>query len=261
MNSNEIDLNLKLGLANQEKKTSSNIPKLNLNLLTTQEEDDHGVARGGNAKKYDPGMFAERGKDIMNQGTSSRFNLEQGNFLRGKVDEEQEHAGSILLRMLYGSNNGSGRNPNINLYPPVVGMVENRSNFLMHENQKLRAPPMAFPSVEAPEHGRNSSHNFVLPREPTAYVVKNVGPLGLNPVLTRNEGTLCRRGGGRPLYNGSYNDLYRRCDRCNCIGMETPMWRTGPKGPKTLCNACGIRYRKGVASKRKARAVRRRSRR
>ncbi|XP_042395924.1 GATA transcription factor 16-like [Zingiber officinale] len=29
-----------------------------------------------------------------------------------------------------------------------------------------------------------------------------------------------------------------------CRTTETPLWRSGPAGPKTLCNACGIRYRK-----------------
>lgn len=28
----------------------------------------------------------------------------------------------------------------------------------------------------------------------------------------------------------------------------TPVWRAGPEGPKTLCNACGVRYMK-VAKK------------
>ncbi|EMS47219.1 GATA transcription factor 23 [Triticum urartu] len=29
-----------------------------------------------------------------------------------------------------------------------------------------------------------------------------------------------------------------------CRTTTTPMWRSGPTGPRTLCNACGIRYRK-----------------
>ncbi|KAK9110345.1 hypothetical protein Sjap_018405 [Stephania japonica] len=36
----------------------------------------------------------------------------------------------------------------------------------------------------------------------------------------------------------------RRC--CHHCGAEkTPQWRMGPGGPKTLCNACGVRYRSG----------------
>ncbi|XP_072976070.1 GATA transcription factor 15 [Typha angustifolia] len=29
-----------------------------------------------------------------------------------------------------------------------------------------------------------------------------------------------------------------------CQTTKTPLWRGGPSGPKSLCNACGIRYRK-----------------
>lgn len=34
--------------------------------------------------------------------------------------------------------------------------------------------------------------------------------------------------------------------RCvHCRTTETPLWRTGPDGAKTLCNACGVRFKKG----------------
>ncbi|OWM86077.1 GATA transcription factor 23-like [Punica granatum] len=29
-----------------------------------------------------------------------------------------------------------------------------------------------------------------------------------------------------------------------CHTTKTPMWRGGPAGPRSLCNACGIKYRK-----------------
>nr|XP_043622959.1 GATA transcription factor 15-like [Erigeron canadensis] len=32
------------------------------------------------------------------------------------------------------------------------------------------------------------------------------------------------------------------CDDCKT--SKTPLWRNGPAGPKSLCNACGIRFRK-----------------
>ncbi|KAK4286443.1 hypothetical protein QN277_002998 [Acacia crassicarpa] len=31
----------------------------------------------------------------------------------------------------------------------------------------------------------------------------------------------------------------------HCEATKTPQWREGPMGPKTLCNACGVRYRSG----------------
>ncbi|XP_038903903.1 GATA transcription factor 12-like [Benincasa hispida] len=34
----------------------------------------------------------------------------------------------------------------------------------------------------------------------------------------------------------------RRCSHCQA--QRTPQWRSGPLGPKTLCNACGVRYKK-----------------
>eukprot|EP01027_Heterolobosea_sp_BB2_P014568 GEZU01020908.1.p1 GENE.GEZU01020908.1~~GEZU01020908.1.p1 ORF type:complete len:462 (-),score=141.29 GEZU01020908.1:9-1394(-) len=36
---------------------------------------------------------------------------------------------------------------------------------------------------------------------------------------------------------------HQHCLNCNAI--KTPLWRTGPKGPKTLCNACGVKWSKG----------------
>lgn len=35
----------------------------------------------------------------------------------------------------------------------------------------------------------------------------------------------------------------RRCSHCGV--QKTPQWRAGPMGPKTLCNACGVRYKSG----------------
>eukprot|EP00955_Chlamydomonas_euryale_P012533 134875-Chlamydomonas_euryale.AAC.9 len=35
-----------------------------------------------------------------------------------------------------------------------------------------------------------------------------------------------------------------------CGATSTPQWREGPVGPKTLCNACGVRYNRLRSSKR-----------
>ncbi|KAJ3680102.1 hypothetical protein LUZ60_016380 [Juncus effusus] len=35
----------------------------------------------------------------------------------------------------------------------------------------------------------------------------------------------------------------RRCSHCGV--NKTPQWRAGPEGAKTLCNACGVRYKSG----------------
>ncbi|PRQ36904.1 putative transcription factor C2C2-GATA family [Rosa chinensis] len=38
-------------------------------------------------------------------------------------------------------------------------------------------------------------------------------------------------------------DIGRKCLHCGTD--QTPQWRAGPFGPKTLCNACGVRYKSG----------------
>lgn len=45
---------------------------------------------------------------------------------------------------------------------------------------------------------------------------------------------------------GKGEDLCGEPHKCvHCLSTETPLWRSGPDGPKTLCNACGVRYKKG----------------
>ncbi|KAF3515232.1 hypothetical protein Bca4012_004316 [Brassica carinata] len=41
---------------------------------------------------------------------------------------------------------------------------------------------------------------------------------------------------------GSSGETKRTC--VDCGTLRTPLWRGGPAGPKSLCNACGIKSRK-----------------
>ncbi|KAG7568348.1 Zinc finger GATA-type [Arabidopsis thaliana x Arabidopsis arenosa] len=44
----------------------------------------------------------------------------------------------------------------------------------------------------------------------------------------------------KPFHSGG------RVQKCtHCETTNTPQWREGPSGPKTLCNACGVRFRSG----------------
>ncbi|XP_059300446.1 GATA transcription factor 11-like isoform X1 [Lycium ferocissimum] len=47
----------------------------------------------------------------------------------------------------------------------------------------------------------------------------------------------------RKLSGAVESSLFKKCTHCEIT--ETPQWREGPLGPKTLCNACGVRYRSG----------------
>ncbi|CAH8330352.1 unnamed protein product [Eruca vesicaria subsp. sativa] len=51
-------------------------------------------------------------------------------------------------------------------------------------------------------------------------------------------------GGGRNYHQSTTEEGgMRRCT--HCASEKTPQWRTGPLGPKTLCNACGVRFKSG----------------
>ncbi|KMZ57477.1 GATA transcription factor 9 [Zostera marina] len=49
--------------------------------------------------------------------------------------------------------------------------------------------------------------------------------------------------GGPAMEKGGGEGGVRRCTHCS--SEKTPQWRTGPLGPKTLCNACGVRFKSG----------------
>ncbi|XP_011025401.1 PREDICTED: uncharacterized protein LOC105126280 [Populus euphratica] len=63
-----------------------------------------------------------------------------------------------------------------------------------------------------------------------------------------------RRRGPRRSRQICYFDPHKRCTNFNCNTRNTPMWRNGPLGPKSLCNACGIKYKK-EEDRRKARGA------
>lgn len=54
-----------------------------------------------------------------------------------------------------------------------------------------------------------------------------------------------KREGRRGMWSMSMNEelWQRKCSHCET--RHTPQWRVGPLGPKTLCNACGVRYKSG----------------
>lgn len=46
--------------------------------------------------------------------------------------------------------------------------------------------------------------------------------------------------------NATRSNMLRSCFLCGTT--KTPLWRSGPHGPKSLCNACGIRFKKSKRS-------------
>ncbi|KAJ4907762.1 GATA transcription factor 21 [Raphanus sativus] len=67
--------------------------------------------------------------------------------------------------------------------------------------------------------------------------LKKVSPRTTTDVTMENRYNTINENG----YNNN-NGVIRVCSDCSTT--KTPLWRGGPRGPKSLCNACGIRQRK-----------------
>ncbi|XP_019166505.1 PREDICTED: GATA transcription factor 11-like [Ipomoea nil] len=64
---------------------------------------------------------------------------------------------------------------------------------------------------------------------------------GERKMAVNDDGSEVCNNGVTPDQACSY--LVKKCTHCEVT--KTPQWREGPMGPKTLCNACGVRYRSG----------------
>ncbi|KAF8107382.1 hypothetical protein N665_0122s0025 [Sinapis alba] len=68
----------------------------------------------------------------------------------------------------------------------------------------------------------------------------------LRILWTGNDDEQGEGGGGghkRRMTSVAAAAMGRKCQHCGAD--KTPQWRAGPSGPKTLCNACGVRYKSG----------------
>lgn len=62
----------------------------------------------------------------------------------------------------------------------------------------------------------------------------------------QNEGAMKTVTGTGAINNYQSSAPQQQPRRCtHCLSQRTPQWRLGPLGPKTLCNACGVRFKSG----------------
>ncbi|CAH9075915.1 unnamed protein product [Cuscuta europaea] len=101
------------------------------------------------------------------------------------------------------------------------------------------SPPPEFPyDVSVPgkarsKRSRASGWPFRLQQLPSATSSSDSSGGSTEPAAKR---AACKR-------RESSEIVGRKC--LHCASDKTPQWRTGPLGPKTLCNACGVRYKSG----------------
>ncbi|XP_021685479.2 GATA transcription factor 5 isoform X2 [Hevea brasiliensis] len=111
----------------------------------------------------------------------------------------------------------------------------------------VRGWPLGSPSLT--ESSSSSSSSSSPPCPPSSYLIFT--PTGMNheptePVfLGRPTAKKQKKRPAGELRSGVGGGSHgaRRCSHCGV--QKTPQWRTGPLGAKTLCNACGVRYKSG----------------
>ncbi|CAA2971671.1 GATA transcription factor 9-like [Olea europaea subsp. europaea] len=114
-------------------------------------------------------------------------------------------------------------------------------------NARILRPEMSVPAKARSKRSRTAPGNWtsrlsvVSPTSPAAIssssesdIVSSSGKK-LMKVPQKKEGSC-----NAATENGGEG---RKC--LHCATDKTPQWRTGPLGPKTLCNACGVRYKSG----------------
>ncbi|KAF0920121.1 hypothetical protein E2562_033425 [Oryza meyeriana var. granulata] len=95
------------------------------------------------------------------------------------------------------------------------------------------SPPSPASMAISPAESGVSAHAFPIKKPSKPAKKKDAPPQAALSSLP------VQSGGSAPAATGEG----RRC--LHCETDKTPQWRTGPMGPKTLCNACGVRYKSG----------------
>ncbi|CAH8320301.1 unnamed protein product [Eruca vesicaria subsp. sativa] len=68
-------------------------------------------------------------------------------------------------------------------------------------------------------------------------------PLWLSGAEFLDNKAVKRQKRAKKVRDNSGQTQTRRCSHCGV--QKTPQWRAGPMGAKTLCNACGVRFKSG----------------
>ncbi|XP_021276268.1 GATA transcription factor 12 isoform X2 [Herrania umbratica] len=152
--------------------------------------------------------------------------------MKTRPDESSESGGfqpvltNQMHNVIHNGDTEQGNNNNNPIFHPDMSVPAKA------RSKRSRAAPCNWASrllVLSPTTS-SSEPDIVVPVQPTP-----ANQPGKKPVKTK------KKDGGEG--GGLANSDGRKC--LHCATDKTPQWRTGPMGPKTLCNACGVRYKSG----------------
>lgn len=107
-------------------------------------------------------------------------------------------------------------------------------------NETTRNSPFFQPESPLPGKAR-SKRSRAAPGDWSTRLLHLINPS--NDTKPAKTSTSKKKEGSNSNSNYSSDSSGRKC--LHCAAEKTPQWRTGPMGPKTLCNACGVRYKSG----------------
>ncbi|KAG0213730.1 hypothetical protein BGX28_003674 [Mortierella sp. GBA30] len=110
----------------------------------------------------------------------------------------------------------------------ILGSGKNSSNTTL--SAKIKRPDIS----EQDKTSKAKRSKNQEDKEPGSPVKKSLGAAGGSGGISA-----AKRGAG----SSSNATSQKRCGYCGCT--STPMWRRGPHGPSTLCNACGVKWKHG----------------
>ncbi|KAG2232567.1 hypothetical protein INT48_000947 [Thamnidium elegans] len=121
---------------------------------------------------------------------------------------------------------------NPTLMRPWLDDMIGRANEVLNALLRLRKHQLAAEYAKA--HRVSDQHNVRSAEDNENWDISNNSMTSTSDVMSSNSYRRRKRG-KRPVFQN-------RCHSCNI--SETPEWRRGPDGARTLCNACGLHYAK-----------------
>ncbi|KAI8993725.1 hypothetical protein BDB01DRAFT_847567 [Pilobolus umbonatus] len=157
--------------------------------------------------------------------------------LDSDIDEVVKQCNTLRQNMLqrksqfidYHSNTVS--NKEVEMTQPWLEDMIGRANEVLNALLRLRKHQIATEQMRSTGINNRRSSEFQVNYE----LAEHNNADTWHNKLSGNNGNRQRKRGKRAAFQG-------RCHSCNI--SETPEWRRGPDGARTLCNACGLHYAK-----------------